>query len=491
MSWQGRYDQLFIGGHWVKPQSDKVIEVLSPFTEQVIATVPSASMADVDLAVAAARQAFDHGPWPRMSLTERSAVLARTAQLLQQHQDSMGEVISAELGSPITFSKKLQAGVPILMIKEFLAIAKTLELEELRQSTSGNSLTLRQPKGVVAGIMPWNVPMMTTMIKLAPCLLMGCPMIIKPASETPLSSYLLAEILAEAGLPEGVISVLPADRHVAEYLVTHPGVDKVTFTGSTFVGKHLAGKCAELIRPITLELGGKSAAIVLDDADLPAMAECLRLGAFRNSGQICSLKTRILVSKQNEQAVLEALCGLVASMPVGDPSDPLTQIGPMSSKKQQQTVTEYIQKGLEDGGRIVCGGLGMPEGLTQGYFVRPTVFADVRADHRIFQEEIFGPVIAVTTYDTVEEAIALANDSIYGLNGAVFTGDIAKGIEIAKKIKTGTVEINGGGVGFQSPIGGVKQSGLGREGGREGFDAYVEFKSIGLPKAYADARARA
>lgn len=486
MVWQGKYDRLYIGGRWVAPKSDKRIDVISPYSEQVIATVPSASKADVDDAVAAARRAFDEGPWPRMTVAERSEVLGRLGILLKTHQDRMGQLICDELGSPVTFSKTLQAGVPILMIDEFREIARTFPLSELRQSATGNALVRREPKGVVAGIMPWNVPMMTTMIKLAPCLLMGCPMLIKPASETPLSSYLLAELLSEAGVPEGVVSVLPADRHVAEYLVTHPGVDKVTFTGSTFVGRHLAMKCADLIRPITLELGGKSAAIFLDDADIEASVESLRLGSFRNSGQVCSLKTRILVSRKGRERVLDALGRLVDSMPVGDPNDPATQIGPMSSAKQMETVTGYIEKGMAEGGRLVRGGLGRPEGLNHGFFVRPTVFADVKPTDTIFQEEIFGPVLAVATYETEDEAVAMANDSIYGLNGAIFSADIDKAVAMAGRIRTGTVEINGGGVGFRSPIGGVRQSGIGREGGVEGFEPYTEIKSIGLPRAYAD-----
>jgi len=306
MVWQGQYDKLYIGGEWVTPKSDKRIDVVSPFSEQIIASVPSASKADIDAAVSAARKAFDHGPWPKMSVAERSEILVRLLDVFKARQDEMGQLICDELGSPVTFSKTLQAGVPIFMIEEFLNIVKDFPLSELRQCATGNGLVVREPKGVVAGIMPWNVPMMTTMIKLAPSLLMGCSMIIKPASETPLSSYMLAEMLSEAGVPKGVVSVLPADRHCAEYLVTHPGVDKVTFTGSTLVGKHLAMKCAELIRPITLELGGKSAAIFLDDADIEASVEALRLGSFRNSGQVCSLKTRILVSKNNRDKVLEA-----------------------------------------------------------------------------------------------------------------------------------------------------------------------------------------
>lgn len=486
MVWQGHYDKLFIGGDWVVPISDERIEVTSPYTEQVIATVPSASPADVDRAVAVARLAFDTGPWPRMALEERSAVVARLRNAFVARQDVLGQLICDEMGSPITFSKKLQAGVPVLMLDAFMDIARDFPFSELRRSATGNGLVLREPKGVVAAIVPWNVPMMTTIMKLAPALLAGCTVVIKPAPETPLSAYMLGEMLQEAGLPEGVVSILPAGRQASEYLALHPGVDKVTFTGSTAAGRHLAAKCGELIRPITLELGGKSAGIFLDDADIPAGVEALRLGSLRNSGQVCSLKTRILVSRKRQDELLDAFAGLLDTMTVGDPNDPAVQVGPMVTQRQMERVSHYIGAGLADGARTVRGGSGRPEGLNHGWFVRPTLFAGVDPNSIIAQEEIFGPVIAVSTYDGEDEAIAIANNSAYGLNGAVFSVDIEKAIHLAGRIKTGTVEINGGGVGFAAPIGGVKQSGIGREGGREGFEPYLDVKSIGLPKAYAD-----
>ena len=486
MIWQGNYDKLFIGGDWVSPESGARIEVTSPFTEQVLATVPSASPADVDRAVAAARHAFDKGPWPRMTIEERIPVVARLRDGFTSRQDVLGQLISDEMGSPITFSKKLQAGVPVLMLDAFIDIARAFPFSELRQSATGNGLVLREPKGVVAAIVPWNVPMMTTIMKLGPALLAGCTVVIKPAPETPLSAYMLGEMLQEAGLPEGVVSILPAGREVSEYLALHPGVDKVTFTGSTGAGRHLAAKCGELLRPITLELGGKSAGIFLDDADIPAGVEALRLGSLRNSGQVCSLKTRILVSRKRQDEMLDAFSGLLDSMPVGDPNDPATQIGPMVTRRQMERVSHYIETGLAESARAVHGGTGRPEGLNHGWFVRPTLFADVEPNSTIAQEEIFGPVIAVSTYDSEEEAVAIANNSVYGLNGAIFSKDVEKAVHLAGRIKTGTVEINGAGVGFASPIGGVKQSGIGREGGREGFEPYLEVKSIGLPKAYAD-----
>ena len=275
------------------------------------------------------------------------------------------------MGSPITFSKKLQAGVPVLMLDAFIDIARAFPFSELRQSATGNGLVLREPKGVVAAIVPWNVPMMTTIMKLGPALLAGCTVVIKPAPETPLSAYMLGEMLQEAGLPEGVVSILPAGREASEYLALHPGVDKVTFTGSTGAGRHLAAKCGELLRPITLELGGKSAGIFLDDADIPAGVEALRLGSLRNSGQVCSLKTRILVSRRRQDEMLDAFSGLLDSMPVGDPNDAATQIGPMVTRRQMERVSHYIETGLAEGAHAVHGGTGRPEGLNHGWFVTP------------------------------------------------------------------------------------------------------------------------
>jgi aldehyde dehydrogenase (NAD+) len=490
MAWQGHYDKVFIGGDWVQPVGAESIAVISPLTEQEFARVPSASRADLDRAVSAARLAFDNGSWPRTTVEDRIATLLRLRDRFAARREELAQTITDEMGSPISFSRGLQTGVPIRMIEAQTEIAKTYPWRQLRPSAIGNGLVLREPKGVVVAIVPWNVPMMVTMAKLGPALLAGCCVILKPAPESPLSAYLLAELATEAGLPPGVLNVLPADREASEYLALHPDVDKVSFTGSTMAGRHLAERCGALLRPITLELGGKSAALFLDDADIAVGVEALRMGSLRNSGQVCSLKTRILVSKRREDEVLDALAALIDSMPVGDPNNAATQIGPMVSQRQRERVEGYIAKGLSDGARAVRGGVGRPDGLNRGWFVRPTVLAGVDPDATVAQEEIFGPVLAVSTYDGEDEAIAIANNSIYGLNGAIFTGDIEKAITLAGRIKTGTVEINGSGVGFRSPIGGVKASGLGREGGLEGFDPYVEIKSIGLPKAYADALAR-
>ena len=478
---------LFIGGDWVPALSGASIPVISPFTEQVIATVPRASLADVDAAVAAARRAFDTGPWPRLPVAERVAALRRLRDVMARRAEEVAQAITAEMGSPITQSRTIQAAVPLRMLDEHCQIAlEEYPWSELRRSPSGNALVRRYPKGVAALITPWNAPMMTTIQKLGPALLAGCTVVLKPASLAPLSAYLLGELVAEAGLPPGVVNVITCDRIEAEYLVTHPGVDKVTFTGSTAAGRHLASKCGALLKPITLELGGKSAGIILDDADLAATVESLRLLSFRNSGQICTLKTRILVSRRREAEAVEAMAAMVRAMPVGDPLDPATHIGPMVSEKQRENVARYIDIGMAEGASVAAGGPGRPDGLNHGWFVRPTLFSGVDADSRLAQEEIFGPVIAVIPYDTEDEAIAIANNSVYGLSGSVFSQDIARAVALADKVKTGVLEINGAPFGFHAPFGGVKESGIGRESGREGFEPYVELKSIGIPAAYAD-----
>ncbi|MBU3259890.1 aldehyde dehydrogenase [Roseovarius sp. PS-C2] len=480
-------DTIFVGGEWAPTKGTGHIEAISPVTEEVIATVPSGSREDVDAAVAAARRAYDTGPWPRMSVAERVDAVGRLRAAFERRKEDMAQAITAEMGSPITQSRTIQTTVPLMMLDEQREIAlNTYPWSELRQSASGNALVRRYGKGVAALITPWNAPMMTVIQKLGPALISGCTVVLKPASLAPFSAYLLAELAQEAQLPEGVLNVLTCDRAEAEYLVLHPGVNKVTFTGSTGAGRHLAAKCGELLRPITLELGGKSAGIILDDADIPAAVEAMRLLSFRNSGQICTLKTRVLVSKKRESEVVEALGQMVASMPVGDPLDEATHIGPMVSEKQSDNVERYIDIGIREGAQLVTGGLGRPDGLNQGWFVRPSLFAGVGPESRLAQEEIFGPVLSVIAYDDEDDAIAIANNSPYGLSGSVFSQDIERAISVADRVKTGVLEINGAPFGFHAPFGGVKESGIGRESGWEGFEPYVELKSIGLPKEYAD-----
>ncbi|MCD2197675.1 aldehyde dehydrogenase [Actinomycetospora endophytica] len=475
------YSAFFIGGRWTTPQGSDTLTVTSPFTGEAIAHVPAASAEDVDAAVAAARRAFDQGEWPRITLDERMQMLGRLSELLGKRTDEIANLVTSEMGCPITLSRSMQAAGPRVLLDSFLELAPSYPWRAERESATGRALVLREPVGVVAAVVPWNAPLLISVMKLAPALLAGCTVVLKPAPETPLDAYLLAGLLEEAGLPEGVVNVVPADRDVSEHLVTHPQVDKVAFTGSTAAGRRIASLCGHDLKRVTLELGGKSAAVLLDDADLAGAAESLRVGSFRNSGQVCSLKTRVVVPRARQAEFLEAFSAVVGSMPVGDPADPATQIGPLVSARQRERVEGYIAAGRDQGARVVVGG-GRPSGFDAGYFVEPTVFADVAPGMRIAQEEIFGPVVSVLAYDDEDEAVALANDSSYGLNGSVFTGDPGRGVALASRMRTGTVEVNGSPVGFHAPIGGFKSSGIGREAGPEGFDAYVELKSIGLPR---------
>lgn len=486
MVWQGNYGKVFIGGSWATPATGERLAVISPVTEEPIAHVARAMRGDVDAAVAAASLAFDAGPWPRMPLSERIATVQRIKAEFQRRAPEMAQVITDEMGSPITQSVNIQTTVPVRMLDAYCGIAETYPWREIRQSASGNALVRRVPKGVVVMIVPWNTPMMAIFQKIGPSLLAGCSIIIKPSPESALSCYLLAEILMAAGVPPGVVNILTADREESEYLALHPGVDKVSFTGSTQAGRSLAAKCGQLLRPITLELGGKSAAILLEDADVAPAVETMRLGSFRNSGQICTLKTRVLVPRSREAEALEAMAALIDSMPVGDPNDPATQIGPMVSQLQRDRVESYIAIGQQEGARVVRGGPGRPEGLSRGWFVRPTVFAGVDPASRLAQEEIFGPVVAVIPYDDEAQAVRIANQSEFGLSGSVFSRDVARAVTVAEQVRTGVLEVNGAPFGFTAPFGGVKASGMGRESGWEGFEAYVDIQSIGLPKAHAD-----
>ncbi|TCK25776.1 aldehyde dehydrogenase [Pseudonocardia endophytica] len=479
----GTDSKLFIGGRWVEARSTETLTVTSPFTTQPIASVPSASVPDVDAAVAAARQAFDHGDWPRTSLKERIAVLSRVSDALGARADEIASLVTDEMGCPITLSRSMQAAGPKVVLDTFLELAPDYPWVSERQAATGRSVVLREPVGVVAAVVPWNAPLLISIMKLAPALLAGCTVVLKPAPQTPLDAYLLAELLSEAGLPDGVVNVVPADREVSEHLVAHPEIDKVAFTGSTAAGRRIASLCGHDLKRVTLELGGKSAAVLLDDADFGPAVEQLRTGSFRNSGQVCSLKTRIIVPRSREREFLDAFSAMVSTMPVGDPTDPDTQIGPLVSDVQRGRVEGYIRSGRDQGAQVVLGG-GRPSGLGDGWFVEPTVFAGVDPSMTIAQEEIFGPVVSVLAYDDVDEAVAIANDSAYGLNGSVFTGDPQRGFDVARRIRTGTVELNGSPVGFHAPIGGFKSSGIGREAGPEGFDAYVEIKSVGLPKGF-------
>ncbi|MGI5423859.1 aldehyde dehydrogenase [Streptomyces sp. CA-179760] len=481
------HDRLYIGGDWVTPAGQDRIEVISPVTEEVIATVPAGTRADVDRAIAAARTAMVSNPWASMTLEDRIAVLERLRDLLVKHSEELAQVITEEMGCPISQSRAIQVVNPVRILDGYIEAATRYPFRSIRRSEHGQALVLRNPVGVVAGVVPWNVPLSLTMQKLAPALLTGCTIVLKPSPETPLDAYVVARLLEEAGCPPGVVNIVPADREVSEYLIGHPGIAKVTFTGSSAAGRRIAELCGKDLRRVTLELGGKSAAVVLPDADLDLTVEALRLGSFRNNGQICTLKTRLVVPANLQDEFIDRLNGMIDTMTIGDPRDKETQIGPLVSERQRTQVEGYIKAGLAEGGRLVRGG-GRPD-VDRGWFVEPTVFADVDQDATIAQREIFGPVVSVIPYADEQEAIEIANNSTYGLNGAVFTTDIDRGLEVARRMETGTVELNGSSAGFQAPMGGVKYSGLGREFGPEGIDPFVELKSIGISSAIAESLA--
>lgn len=471
----------FIDGDWAAPATGDTIQVVSPHSERVIATVPEGSAADIDAAVAAARRAFDSGPWPRMSPEERIEVVQSFSNLYAGRLGEMAELISTEMGAPVSFSNLAQAPAPWMQIEAFLGIARAYPWEETRAGSLGEVIVRREPVGVVAAIPPWNVPQFTIMSKLVPALLAGCTIVIKPAPETPLDTYLMAELLQEAGVPAGVVNIVAAGREAGAHLVAHAGVDKVAFTGSTAAGRKIAAVCGEQLKRVSLELGGKSAAIVLDDADLAATMEGLKFTALMNSGQACVAQTRILASRARYAEVVDALAQTVGAMQVGDPLDPATEIGPMVAQRQQERVEKYIALGQEEGARLVVGGNGMPDGLSSGWYVRPTVFADVDNGMRIAQEEIFGPVLSVIPFDDVADAVRIANDSEYGLAGTVWTGDVEAGLDVARQVRTGTYGVNTYTMDFAAPFGGYKSSGVGREFGPEGLAHYTELKSIYKP----------
>ncbi|MEV0294485.1 aldehyde dehydrogenase [Nocardia sp. NPDC050710] len=475
-----RYDNLFIGGQWTAPTSPERLQVISPVTVEPVGSVPVVVRADVDAAVAAARHAFDNGPWPSTPPEERAAVLTRAARLIEERSADLLAALTAEMGAPPMIGMTLNQIPATAALDAYAGLAKSFPWTETRTGVFGTSRVSREPRGVVAAVTAWNVPLFLACNKLAPALLAGCTIVLKPAPLTPLTANMVADIFTEAGLPEGVLSVLPAEAEAAEYLVSHPGVDKVTFTGSTAVGRKIGAIATGQLKSVSLELGGKSAAILLPDMDVAAGIPVLAFSGLMNSGQGCVAQTRILAPRSRYDEILDALVEHVKTMKVGAPDDPAVQLGPLISERQRERVEGYIAKGKAEGARLVLGG-GRPEGLDRGWFVEPTIFADVDNKSTIAQEEIFGPVLSVIPYETEDEAVAIANDSVYGLAGSVWTTDIEHGAEIAARVRTGTYAINWYAFDPTSPFGGYKNSGLGRENGPEGLDSFCEQKSLLMP----------
>jgi betaine-aldehyde dehydrogenase len=481
------YDRLFIGGDWVDPEGTGTIEVISPVSEEVVGRVPDGTEADIDKAVASARRAFDHGPWPRMTPAERGEILRAVATQITAEMGDMAEIITREMGAPITFSGLGQVLAPTMIFNYYADLATSYSFDEVRTGMlNPQVLVTKEPVGVVGAIAPWNVPLFIAAAKLAPSLAAGCTVVYKPAPETPFDAFRLAEIFTEAGLPKGVLSVIPAGREVSEHLVTHEGVDKISFTGSGVGGKRIGGLCGERLKRCTLELGGKSAAIILDDADLAATMPQLLPNAIMNNGQACIAQTRILAPRARYGEVVDALVSSVSAMKVGDPMDPATEVGPVVAERQRTRIEGYLQSGREEGATVSLGG-GRPSGadFAKGWYVEPTVFSDVDNKMRIAQEEIFGPVLVVIPYDGDDNAVEIANDSNYGLCGSVWTGDNDRGLGVARRVRTGTYMLNAPvPIDFSTPFGGFKESGVGREFGPEGLESFLEMKSIALPAGY-------
>ena len=466
-------EHLYIDGSWAKPTGEGKIEVINPANEEIIGSVPVGSAADVEVAVAAAKAAFLE--WSNTSIEERVDFLNMLSQAIKERTEELTELITSEVGTPINYCRGAMVGTPRVVTRSYAKILENYEWEEEVR----NSLIVKEPIGVVAMITPWNYPLHQIIGKVAPAIAAGCTMVVKPSKEAPLNSFVLADIIHEIGLPAGVFNLVSGHgREIGEVLSNHPDVDMVSFTGSTGAGVRVSELAAPSVKRVTLELGGKSANIILDDADIAKAASASIHACFGNSGQECSALTRLLVPKSKKQEVVDVISAKMGKYSVGNPMDESKRCGPMVSSKQQESVSSYIAAGIEEGATLVAGGLGMQDGLDRGYFVRPNVFADVTPDMTIFREEIFGPVLSITTYSSEEEAIDLANDSEYGLSGGVWSGDDSRALRVAREMRTGQVSINGGPFNISAPFGGYKLSGNGRELGVHGLEEFLEIKAI-------------
>jgi geranial dehydrogenase len=469
--------EFFVGGQWMRPASDRRFALINASTEELIGEAPEGVEADMDAAVAAARTAFAASGWSDARPAERAAVMERFVAGLAARAEAIARTVSAQNGMPLAISQPLEGQFSIGVLQYYTELAKAMGGPDVRPSQMGKeTLVERSPAGVVAAIVPWNFPVTLALSKIAPAMAAGCTVVVKPSPGTVLDGYLLAEAALEAGVPPGVLNWVAADRDAGAYLVSHPGVDKVAFTGSTAAGRLIARSCGELLRPVTLELGGKSAAILLEDADLGAFLAGVPMACMLNNGQACYNGTRILAPRARYGEVVEALAGFANSLIVGDALDPGVHVGPMASAGHRERVEGYIEVGKTEA-RLVAGG-GRPKAQNRGWFVEPTVFADVDNAARIAQEEIFGPVLSVIAYDGEDDAVRIANDSAFGLGGSVWSADSGHAAQVARKVRSGTVGVNGYMPSLGAPFGGVKASGLGREFGPEAIGAYQDTKSI-------------
>ena len=480
--------QFFIGGGWVDPSSTDTIDVKDSTNERVFLSVAEAKAPDIDRAVAAARSAFDQGPWARTTHQERAEYLRAIASGLRERAADFGDLWPRESGVLHAVAQHAAIG-GAATFDYYAGLADTYPFEERATPSMGDfGLLVREPVGVVGAIIPWNAPLGLISYKVAPALIAGCTVILKSSPEAPAEGYILAEIVEAVGLPPGVVNVVTADREVSELLVRDPRVDKITFTGSTAAGRKIAAICGERIARCTLELGGKSAAVVLDDMDISTAAATLARAECMLTGQVCSSLTRVVVTKDRHDEMAEALAAAFSKVKVGDPFEASTQMGPLVAERQRDRVEGYIAKGKAEGATLVTGG-GRPKDLEKGYYIEPTVFGNVDNSATIAQEEIFGPVLSVIPARDEEQAVEIANDTIYGLNASVFTNDVDRARQVAARLRSGTVGHNAFRTDFGIAFGGFKQSGIGREGGTEGLVPFLETKTVileGRPTGYQD-----
>ena len=469
-------DQLYIGGQWVAPSSSESIDVHNAGNGQVMGRVPAAGEKDIDKAVSAARQAF--AAWSQTPREKRAEYLEKISAGLKARADELARLIAQEVGMPLKMSARIQAGLPIANFANYAKLLKDFSFEQ----RVGNSLVVREPVGVVGAITPWNYPLHQIALKVAPALAAGCTVVLKSSEVAPFNSFVLAEVIDAAGLPKGVFNLVTGfGPQAGEALVKHPGVDMISFTGSTRAGKRISEVAAQSVKRVALELGGKSASAILDDADLAVAVKSTVNCCYLNSGQTCTALTRMLVSEKNYEQAARLAAEAAKSFAVGDPLDEKTRLGPLSSQAQLERVRSYIKKGIAEGAELLAGGAEPPEGAPAGgYYVRPTVFGKVKNSMTIAQEEIFGPVLSIIPYQDEEDAVRIANDSPYGLAGAVWSGDEARAQRVARRIRAGQVDVNGGAFNMNAPFGGFKQSGHGREAGVYGLEEFLEYKSLQL-----------
>ena len=469
----GQRDKLYIDGAWVPSTGSGHIDVLSASTEEVLGSVPEGTVEDVDRAARAARRAFES--WSQTSVEERAQYLDKITQGLSARIDAVAALVAAEVGMPLPMATAIQAGLPIMTAGQTARIVREFPFEE----EVGNSLVVREPVGVVGCITPWNYPLHQVVNKVAPALAAGCTVVLKPSEVAPFTAFVLAEVVDAAGLPAGVFNLVTGyGPVVGEAIATHPEVDAVSFTGSTRAGTRVAELAAPSVKRVTLEMGGKSPNVILDDADLEQAVRNGVNNAFLNSGQTCSAWTRMLVPRPQQEEAVRIAADQAAQLRVGDPLDEQTRLGPLVSDVQRERVRGYIRKGIDEGARLVTGGADAPVGLDRGYYVQPTIFADVTPDMTIAREEIFGPVLSIIPYDTEDDAVRIANDTPYGLAGGVWSGDPARADRVARRLRTGQVDVNGGRFNPLAPFGGYKRSGIGRELGRYGLEEFLETKSL-------------